>query len=436
MQAAFVILLLIGLNGLFVAAEFSAVAARRNRIAGRARQGRGSARILLEIMQNPVRLDRYISTCQLGITTTSLALGAYGEQALAGALSGLLVDLGAMQAVAAHSIAVILVLVLLSVLQLLVAEQVPKSYALARPNTVALTTVRLVLWAQRLLSPFIFVLNGIAQLILRMLRAPSLVYSHVHSRQEIDLLLDESHEGGLLAQERHRQLASALELEELTARQLMVPRPKVSAIDLEADSDEVMRIILDGPHTRLPVYKGSIDKVVGILHTKDLARRAVETGRLGNWRPLLRPVTFVSEGMTADRLIARMREARCQQAIVMDEFGGMEGLVTLEDVLRHVFGAVGDEFSAEPAEVQELAPGRFRVPGEVRLDRVEELLGVELQGTATTLGGLVVEHLGSFPEKGVELQMQGLEVVVDAVDQHRVEHLLVRVAASEEELSS
>jgi len=251
------------------------------------------------------------------------------------------------------------------------------------------------------------------------------VHDHIHSRQEIDLLIQHSQLGGVLEKHQHQRLQHALELEVLTANQLMIPRPKIAAVDIETVNEEALQTILGGRHTRLPIYRGSIDSIVGILHTKDLAMGMVADGGLEGWRQHVRPVLFVSEGMTLDRLLARLRERQTQQAIVMDEFGGVAGLVTLEDVLTHVFGEVRDEFSDQHTQPEQLSDGRVRLPGSLRLDEVPDFLGTRWKGTAKTVGGHVTEMLGRLPAGGDKLTLEGVSVEVETVEHHVVMSVLV-----------
>lgn len=420
--AACVLLLL---NGLFVAAEFAAVSARESRILRVAESGNKIAATLLAVMQAPDRLDRYISACQLGITVTSLALGAYAQVMLVPRLAPLFasgeVDLGA------QGLAVLVTVVGITAIQVCLAEQVPKSIALHVPDRVALYTVLPVRFCQWLFHYVVRFCNGSSQLVLRLLRVPSVMHRHIHSRKEIDLMMEQSHEQGSLAADEHERLQHVLELDVVTARQLMVPRPDVVGVDLEqVDDDGALARLMDGRYTRLPVYRESLDEVDGILHTKDLARHVVEKGSIKDWRKLVRPVTFVYEGMTAARLLATFREKQTQQAMVMDEFGGVAGLVTLEDVLTHVFGEVGDEFSRDFKNPQRLAAEAFRFPGRMRLDEVEEILEEGWDGQSTTVGGFVAECLGHLPEPGERFPVGGYEVEVEAVENRVVAAVLVR----------
>ncbi|MCA8958611.1 MAG: HlyC/CorC family transporter [Planctomycetes bacterium] len=427
MTAVLVIVGLLLLNAVFVAAEFAAIGTKESRVRGFAEQGRSSARVLLPILVDPLQLDRYISACQLGITVTSLGLGAYCEYALAGRLEELFVDAGWLQAVGAHSLASALVLAVLTLTQIVIGEQAPKSLALHRPNRVAMFTVWPVVFWQRVFGFLVTFLTGCSRLVLRLLGQPVAAERHVHTRQEIDLIIA----SGTLEPDQQQLLQQVLDLEVVTARQLMVPRRDIVAVDIDAPVEESVQVMLRGSYTRLPVYREDLDGILGVIHTKDLARHAVETGSIKDWRRLVRPIAFVYEGMMADRLLATLRAKRTMQAIVMDEFGGVAGLVTLEDVLRHVFGEVGDEFSGPEEQPQRLADGRVRLPGRLRLDEVEDWVGVAWQGVSTTVNGFITEHLGQLPSPGQTVDVFGVEVEIEAVEKNVIQSVLARPIAAE-----
>ena len=432
MDVAIVLLLLLAINGLFVAAEFASIGTKESRVRRAAESGSRAAKALLPIVQDPMRLDRYISTCQLGITTTSLGLGAYCERVLAVDLAAWFESWGEMQTLAAHSLAVVIVLVCLTVVQVVLAEQAPKSIALHVPDRVALMTVFPVFVFQWSLKYAIAGLNRSARLFLRLLRAPAEFRRHVHSRQEIDLMMELSHEEGAIEAEQHERLQQVLELEVVTARGLMVPRRDIAALDIEATGEDPLQAIIEGRHTRMPVYRNTIDDVVGVIHTKDLARHAVEKGSVKEWRKLIRPISFVNEGMTADRLLAVLREKKTQQAMVMDEFGGVEGLVTLEDVLTHVLGEVEDESSVGVENPQRLPDGVVRLPGRLRLDEAADWTKILWKGTSTTVGGLITERLGHLPVVGETAEIDGVHVEVESVENHVVTSVLARPATGGE----
>nr|MDQ3310060.1 hemolysin family protein [Gemmatimonadota bacterium] len=323
-----VIVVLIALTALYVAAEFAAVSVRRDKIRQKAEQGDVRAVRLLPVLDDSRLLDRYIAGCQVGITLTSLILGAFAQATLAVELRPLFERWGGLQGAAAQSTSTAVVLVVLTTLQMVLSELVPKSLALQMPTQTALWTVRPMRWSLFLFSGFIKVLNGFALLILRMLGAPQAGHRHIHSPQEIDLLIAESRDGGLLEPDEHRRLRRALQLGVRPARHLMVPRGQMAAVEIESRPAEVLRWVADTPFTRLPVYRGEIDNIIGTLHTKDLVLRYLEDGDRATIESVMRPALIVHESVTADRLLSLMRERGNRQAIVADEFGGVSGLVT------------------------------------------------------------------------------------------------------------
>lgn len=414
-----VIAVLIALTALYVAAEFAAVSARHSRIRQRAEQGDARAASLLPFLEDPHRLDHYIAASQIGITLTSLILGAYSQSTIAVALVPLLQGAGLSPATA-QSVASIGVLVVLTILAMVLGELIPKSLALQFPTQVALATVRPMRWSLAVFRFFIGFLNGSGSLALRLMGFPSAGHRHIHSPEEIDLLIAESRDGGLLEPDEHRRLRRALQLGIRPARHLMVPRPQVAALDLATPVEEVVRIVAESPYTRLPVFRGSIDHVIGFLHTRDLFRRLLDPAPIESIEPLIRPILIVPENVTADRLLTLMREQRSHQAAVMDEFGGVAGLVTLDDVLQEVMGDIADEFKGEEPRPEKLADGRVRLPGLLRLDEAEPWIGILLEGESDTVGGRLTEALGHLPAAGERVVVDGVEMEVEAVSGHAV----------------
>jgi CBS domain containing-hemolysin-like protein len=343
--AGTIIVLLILLTALYVAAEFAAVGARRSRLRRLAEDGNSLAARILPVVEDPRELDRYIAVSQIGITLSSLILGAYGQASVAPRVAPLLQRLTQMETETAQSTAAMAVLLSLTALAMLIGELVPKSLALQDPTKMALLTVLPMRWSRRLFSWSIDFLNGSGLILLRLLRVPSTGHRHVHSPDEIELLIAESRDGGLLEPEEQIRLHRALRLGLRTANQLMVPRSKLAAIDVEIPYDHVLRAVASNPYSRLPVYRGSLENVVGILHTKDVVMDFVETGR-GSITPLLRPIVRVRDNMPADRLLAFLRERRSHQALVVGKDGVVQGLITLEDVLAELLGGVADEFKS------------------------------------------------------------------------------------------
>ncbi|MBZ0154590.1 MAG: hemolysin family protein [Alphaproteobacteria bacterium] len=419
-----VIIILIAINALYVAAEFAAVSVRRSRIRQLAEEGNLFARRLLPSLEDTTKLDRYVATCQIGITLSSLVLGAYGQATLAIELAPSFERWGGMQAVAAQSTSAVVVLTGLTVLQVILGELVPKSLALQYPTQMALYTVEPMRLSQVCFSWFIAFLNGSGIAILKLLRVPYGSHRHIHSPEEIDMLIVQSRDGGLLEPDEQQRLHEAIQLSSRPARQLMVPRWYVKAIDIATPVKEVLHQVANGPYTRLPVYRESVDTIVGMLHTKDLVVHYLAHGKVPSIEQVMRPVLYVPENVNAYRLLALLRDGRSHQAIVIDEYGGFIGLVTLEDVLTELFGEISDEFKGEQPQPERLPDGRVRLPGLMRLEDAEPWIGVCWKGESDTVGGHVTEALGHIPSVGERITIDGVTVEVEHMVHHAVASLI------------
>jgi CBS domain containing-hemolysin-like protein len=336
-----VVFLLILVNALYVAGEFGAVGARRSRIGRLAAAGNRLAARLLPVLEDPRALDRYIAASQIGITLSSLALGAVAQAQLAPAFEPYFARWPAAAAVGAESASIVVVLIVLSTVQVVLGELVPKALALQFPTRTALATVVPLRISVKAFAWFIAVLNGSGLLILKLLGLSYTGHRHVHSPEEIELLLLESRDGGLLEPEEQARLNRALYLGLQTAGELMVPRARVSAVAIDSPLDALLVRLAESPYTRLPVYAGTLDEPVGLLHTKDLAIAYTAEGRRPPLGRLLRPIVQVPPDMPADRLLAFLRERRTHLALVVDRRKRVVGLVTLGDVLTALLGLGG-----------------------------------------------------------------------------------------------
>ncbi|WP_300793778.1 hemolysin family protein, partial [uncultured Akkermansia sp.] len=353
----FVIVFLILVNAFYVAAEFAAVSVRRNMIREMAENGSRVAVQLLKILENTKELDRYIAACQFGITISSLVLGAYGQVELAAYLFPLFERFGGMDSVMANSAAALVVLIGLTVFQVILGELMPKSLALQFPKQAALYTYYPMRWTQACFAWFIDFLNGSGLLLLKLFRLPPGGHQHIHSQQEINMLLDESHQGGMLEEDEHERLHSALSLAERTVEQIMIPRFQLVCLDADATQEDILDMIADRPHTHIPVYEGSRESVIGMLHIKDMVAAYAEKGILPPLRSMLRQVPCVMEMQTVEMLMARLREDRAKEAFVLDEYGKFVGLVTLERLLGEMVGDIDEEFIRSGEKVENLPDG-------------------------------------------------------------------------------
>jgi putative hemolysin len=428
--ALFVIGLLIAINAFYVAAEFAVVGVRRTQIHQMAADGNRSAVLLLPILQESRQLDRYIAVCQIGITLSSLILGAYGEATFGMTFAGWLHDWGGLALVTAHTIGVVTVLIVLTTAQVVLGEMVPKLLALQLPAQTALITLRPMLWSAVLFNWFNTGLNACGLVVMKGLGIPNTGHRHIHSADEIDMLIVESSDGGVLESDERHRLHHALRLGTLSARQLMVPRTQVQGIAVDTPWEEAVNQLIASPYTRLPVYRGSIDNLVGLIHTKDVAR-AVANRESPTLAAIMRTVTFVPEGVPGDELLNQLRRQRSQQVIVADEYGGVAGLVAFQDVIGELLGDIADEFKGDQAPIERLPDGRIRLPGATRLDEAEPWVGRVWAGEATTVGGHVVQHLGHIPVAGERVVIDDVLIEVEQVAHHAIVSLLIVPPAAE-----
>jgi CBS domain containing-hemolysin-like protein len=412
----------------YVAAEFAAVSVRQSRIERRAQQGDARARRLLPILGDSHRLDTYIAVSQIGITLTSLIAGAYAQSALAPVLLPLFSRVGSFDQAAAQTAATLTVLVGLTVVQMIFGELVPKSLALQKATQVALWTVRPMQWSQWLLSGFVKVLNGSGALVLRLLRVPPAGHRHVHSPDEIEFLVAESGKGGLLKPSEQLRLRHALQLGSRSASALMVPRTRIVALDLDAPIADAVRVAIESPFTRLPVFDGSIDEIVGVVHVRDVALMVGDDARAGGLRSIMRSPLVLPATLTADRLLVKLKQERRTMAILIDEFGGTAGLITVDNILDSLIGDIADEFRpAEPA-AQRLADGRVRLPGSMTIDDAARWTRVSWHATSATVGSLVALALRRVPSPGDRVVIRGVEVEVEQVERRAVTSVIVTPA--------
>jgi putative hemolysin len=422
--AILVVITLIVINALYVAAEFAAVSVRRSRIQQLAADGNLLASWLLPVLESPKTLDRYIGACQIGITLSSLVLGAYAQATFAVWLTPLFASLGGLQQLAAQSTSTVVVLLTLTVAQVVFAELVPKSLALQYPTQVSLYTLIPMIASLWIYRPFIKFLNGTALLFLRLIGSSFQAHRHIHSPEEIELLIAESRDGGLLEPDEHRRLQRALRLNLRLAKQLMMPRRKIAALDITTPLHEVIGIVAQSPFSRLPVYRDSLDNIVGILHTKELVRWFVSESRSTTLADLIRAVPSVHESVTADRVLRELRERRSHQTLVVDESGGTSGLLTLEDVLAELLGHVGDEFKAAHPAAEPLPDGRVRMPGGMTIQDAAFALATKWDTDAATVGGMVIEALGHIPTPGERISIGEYDFEVERLVGRAVESVI------------
>ena len=394
-----VIVVLILLNALFVAAEFAFVGAPRTSIEQRAAQGDRRARRVHAILRDPRSQDRYLATAQLGITLASLGLGMYGERIVAEWLVGPLEALGADRVIAAHAIASVVAVALLTYVHIVLGEMVPKSLALQGAERAALALMPIMTWIRIALFPLIVLLNAIGNGVLRLMgvvRQRGSVEQY-HTAEELRFVVRESLEGGKLGRESGRVVQELLAFGDLTAGEVMVPRVLIEGIPLGATSEELAERFAASPHTRYPVYRDDLDDVVGILHVKDVLRLALEGEAVTEEH--VRTIPYLPETAHLDAVLTAMRREHTQLAIILDEHGGTAGMLTVEDLFEEVVGEINE--GGETPQTWTDADGRLHVAGTVRIDEVGDLYDAVLEHEEVdTVSGLVLMLLDRPPRIG------------------------------------
>ncbi len=395
-----VVVVLVLLNGLFVAAEFAIVGTPRVSIERRAAAGERLARRVRDILADPRKQDRYIATAQLGITVASLGLGMYSEHQVAERLVHWLEGLGAARYVAAHTLASILAVAILTYAHIVFGEMVPKSIALQRAERTVLWITPVMLVVQAVCLPVVLLLNALGNLLLRLIGVTRQQRSHEHiySPEELAHIVSESEAGGMLREESGKILRELFEFGDLTAREVMTPRVRLAALPLGADADTVTTTVRRQPYTRYPVYDGDIDQLSGVVNVKDLLLLKSSGSVLT--AGMVRPIPTVPETATLDVVLEALRNARAQMVVVIDEYGGTAGVVTHEDLFDEVIGEVA-EGAQDHTSIYRDADGVLHVSGTSRVEEAGEALGVALEhDEVDSVSGLILMLLGRPPRVG------------------------------------
>jgi len=411
-------------NGFFVAAEFSLVSVRRTRIAELVAQGNPAARWVQRAIENP---DRVIAATQLGITLSSLALGWLGEPALAHLIQPLVALLpAALQAGAAHSLSAALAFAVITFLHVVVGELAPKSIALQDPEKTSLVVARPTLWTELIFKPAIWLLNGSGALLLRLVGVrPASGHELAHSVEELKMLVDASAEEGVVQAEESEMLHAIFDLGDLLVRQVMIPRTEIVAVEADLPFDKIIEIVTQSLYTKFPVYDDDLDQILGVLHVKELLQ-VMQSPECHTCtaRNLAREALFIPETASVNELLRQFRDRRTHIAIVLDEYGGTAGLVTLEDLLEEIVGEVSDPFDKVTPEIQPQPDGSVLIDGLTLTDEVNEHLGLELHDPHyDTIAGYVLGRLGRIPKVGDSLEADGVRLCVEAMDGLRISRI-------------
>jgi CBS domain containing-hemolysin-like protein len=419
-------LVLVILNGFFVAAEFAIVKVRHSQIELKVSQGNSIAKSSSHILNH---LDSYLSACQLGITLASLALGWIGERVVANMVLAFLHKLGyAADPVVAHSIAIPIAFSLITVLHIVLGEQVPKTAAIRNPlSTTLLVSIPLRIFYV-IFIPFIWMLNGLSIATLKLLGLTKADHSDIHTEEELRMILTESEEGGAIKPSEHELIQNVFEFDDRVVKQIYVPRNRVIAIDIEDDAETVVAKVIEEGYSRLPVFKDTIDNIVGIIHSKDLIRH-IHTKLPVKIEALLRPAYFIPLSKRVNELLRELQRQHIQMAIVTNEFGGTEGIVTMEDIIEELVGEIQDEYDEEKPAVEKKSETEYLVNATSSISDVNDLLPIALEESNEyeTVSGLVNQLFNGIPAVNEKKEFGGYLITIVKRFKHSVEQVKLEV---------
>ncbi|HKR63200.1 MAG TPA: hemolysin family protein [Thermoanaerobaculia bacterium] len=419
-------------NGFFVATEFALVKVRPTQLAEYLERGSKRARMTKRVMK---RLDAYLAAAQVGITFASLALGAVGEPAFVGLLLPGLRFFGVFAEPVAHSIAFTISFILISALHIVFGEQVPKFLAIEKPVSTALWTVHLLQGFYLVTYPAIWLLRTLTNGALRMFGIrPTEGEDVVHSVDELRMILAGSEKAGILSEENREIIEGVFQFSKRTARQIMVPRTDVVVLSTTKSIEENLEMIRTTRHTRYPLCEGTLDNTVGLIHVKDLLLAQLR-GPGRRLEDLKREILFIPENSTVDSVLSQFIEHKTHMAVILDEYGGASGIVSLENITEELFGQIQDEFDRERPEIEPLGTGRYRVRGDYLIEDLADRLKIDLgEPEEETVGGYVAARLGREVAAGDQVEMGDLAIRVLEAERFRVRWVMVQTKMPETEV--
>jgi len=432
-----IIIVLILLNGVFVAAEFSIIGVRPTRITQLANDGNRTAKNVNRILSNPAQVDRYIASAQLGITLASLGLGMYGEPVIAHLIEPILHDVFHLSGDIVHTISFFFALALITYLHVVIGEMVPKSLALQSAERVVLALSTPMFIMQRVFSLAITALNKVGLFVLWLMRVPPPEEGkRLHTPDELELIISDSVVGGLIEAQEEQLLQKIFDFPNLRVEQVMTPRPQIEAVSIDIGKDELLEKMFTSIHTRFPVYEEDVDHILGIVHLKDLVQIHLDDAPY-NLREILHEVPFIPEGVSADELLTLLKKQHIHMAIAIDEYGGTAGIVTLEDLLEEVVGEVRDEFdTGEQEHITVIKSGHLVALGSTRLDELEpyvDLTSIDESEDMVSVGGLMIANMELPPHQGDEVKLGDVTLRAESVDGLKIEEVSIHFEPESED---
>lgn len=417
-------LFLVALNGFFVAAEFALVRVRETRIQQLEEEGSVRAAAVWDVLRD---LDAYLSVCQVGITVASLALGWVGEPAVSHLIEPVLESVGITNERVVGIIAIILGFAAITYAHLVFGEQAPKYFSIQRAEATSLWIIRPLKLFMFIFRPLVWLVNTSTNFVLRPWGIKLGEEMEAHSEEELRLMITSSTASGELDPEEHVYLYNVFDFADKVAREIMVPRPDIEALSYDTPLEELAEAAAFGRFTRYPVYEGDLDNVLGSVHVKDLFRAAGEQPENFDIRSLVRECLVVPENKPIEQLLKEFQQRKLQMAIVIDEWGSVEGLITIEDVLEELVGEIQDEFDRDEAAIEQLGDNIYAIDGRISIEEVNERFELDLQHEDfDTIGGYILGSLGRPPETGDIVEVQDASLTVKSVDGARVSMLTLQ----------
>lgn len=424
-------ILLVLLNGFFVAAEFAIVKVRYSQIQLKAQSGNRLAKTAQHIIDH---LDTYLSATQLGITLASLGLGWMGEPIVARLISAFLSVIGVnLEPETLHAIALPTAFVLITMMHIIFGELAPKSIAIRSPESAALITAYPLKLFYYIFRPFIWLMNSISNAFLKMIGIQPANDQEIHSSEELQLLVQQSKEGGEIEEEDYEIIKNAFDFTDHNARQIMVPRQHVFAIDVDLPIKTIVERILESGYSRIPVYQKSMDSILGIAYTKDVLKQYFLNPNF-SIKDILHPVFYVYENKKISDILREFQHKHVHIAVIIDEFGGTEGIITLEDILEELVGEIQDEADDEKSFVEKKDENTYIVQATHSLEDINDHLPhrFTINENYNTLSGLLLYHLADIPKLNQVVTLDGYEIKVTKINNRSVQCVELRESKKEE----
>jgi CBS domain containing-hemolysin-like protein len=415
-----IIIILVLLNAFFVAAEFAIVKIRNSRIDTLIEEGNKRAKFVSRIMNN---MNAYLSACQLGVTLASLGLGWIGEPAVSRMLEPLLTRFGVPIPVI-HGISFFVAFTVITSIHITVGEQYPKTYAIRKAETIALWSALPLIAFYKLMYPFIWCLNGTSNWMLRKSGIePESEYEAVHTEDEIRGLMKESHKSGYIDNTELTLVDNVFDFTETNAREIMIPRTEMACLYANQTIEDIRQYVAEDKHTRYPVCDPDKDNIVGFIHIRDL----IDKDKIKNISAIVRPLMTIPESMPISSLLRLMQKKRTEMALLIDEYGGTSGLVTVEDIIEEIVGEIHDEFDSEIPTIVKKDERTYSVDGLLNIDDVNQFFELNIENEDhDSIGGWMYSQVETPPKLNQRVRFMGYDFIVEEVDHLRISRISIR----------